>query len=296
MRVAVILSTYNGEKYLRQQLDSILGQEGVDPELFIRDDGSRDATVSVLREYEESCKNVHVNAGENIGFRQSFIREMLAHEGFDFYAFSDQDDFWEKDKLKAACDVITQKCRTDVPAVYYSNLNISDEELNICRRTQLEKRKHTLPSVIMRRSIAGCTMVLNRTMWERIKEKEITDQALRRGHDSFIISLCYALGGCVLCDERAFIRYRQHRDNTSGGINGPAERIRKEWNALTRKKGQEAEMANAILEGWNAQIDDRNAAILRTVASSKKMRSRFKLFFSKEYCTGDLKLTALGLL
>lgn len=294
MRIAVILSAYNGEKYIREQIDSILAQADVELELYIRDDGSSDATVSIIREYTDKFENVHVRKGNNIGFRQSFIQELLAHRGFDYYAFSDQDDFWEKEKLSAACNMIETMSSPRVPTVYYSNLNIADENLNIYKHTELEKRKHSLASAIMRRSIAGCTMVFNQGMWKKIAENQITDQMLRRGHDSFIISLCYSIGGCVLCDEHAYIRYRQHRDNTSGGMNGPTQRIKKEWNALTQKKGQESEMARAILDAWSGDIDANSKRVLETVASCKRIPSRISIVASFEFCTGNIKLTLLG--
>lgn len=294
MSIAVILSTYNGEKYIREQIDSILAQADTELELYIRDDGSHDATVSIISEYTDKYENVHVRKGDNIGFRQSFIQELLAHRGFDYYAFSDQDDFWEKEKLSAACRMIETMSNPQVPTCYYSNLNIADENLNIYKHTELEKRNHSLASVIMRRSIAGCTMVLNKAMWEKIAENQITDQMLRRGHDSFIISLCYSIGGCVLCDEHAYIRYRQHRDNTSGGMNGPTQRIKKEWSAITQKQGQESEMARAILEAWSGEIDIQASSVLKLVANYKSLSARMKMFFSREFSTGDSRLTTLG--
>lgn len=295
MSIAVILSAYNGEKYIRQQIDSILAQTDVDLELFIRDDGSHDSTVSILREYKEKYNNVHIQEGSNLGFRQSFIQEMLLHRGFDYYAFSDQDDFWENGKLRAACAAIETMSRPQIPTVYYSNLNIADEKLNIYKHTHLEKRKQSLASVIMRRSIAGCTMVLNNTMWEKMSEKSISDQMLRRGHDSFIISLCYSIGGCALCDEHAYIRYRQHQDNTSGGMNGPLQRIKKEWNALINKKGQESEIACAILNSWPEEIDTQARRTLELVANYKKQpMTRLRMLISKDFTTGDYRLTALG--
>lgn len=78
MRVAVIMSTYNGEKYISEQIDSILSQTGVEVELFIRDDGSKDNTVKIIEEYEQKHSNVHVDIGINLGFRQSFIQELLS--------------------------------------------------------------------------------------------------------------------------------------------------------------------------------------------------------------------------
>lgn len=96
--VQVVMSTYNGEKYLKEQIDSILSQEGVDVRLYIRDDGSSDRTTDILASYQEH-KNVKIEKGNNLGFAKSFLTALDECDEADYYAFSDQDDVWEKDKL-----------------------------------------------------------------------------------------------------------------------------------------------------------------------------------------------------
>lgn len=99
--VQVVMSTYNGEKYLKEQIDSILSQEGVDVRLYIRDDGSSDRTTDILASYQEH-KNVKIEKGNNLGFAKSFLTALDECDEADYYAFSDQDDVWEKDKLSTA--------------------------------------------------------------------------------------------------------------------------------------------------------------------------------------------------
>ena len=107
-KVMVLLSSYNGEKYIREQLDSILTQQGVEVTLLVRDDGSRDATPRILREYAERCKNVIVLPEENVGCVSSF-RKLLTEaynyiDRVDYFAFADQDDVWLPEKLKSGAD------------------------------------------------------------------------------------------------------------------------------------------------------------------------------------------------
>ena len=97
------MSTYNGEKYLKEQIDSILSQEGVDVRLYIRDDGSSDRTTDILASYQEH-KNVKIEKGNNLGFAKSFLTALDECDEADYYAFSDQDDVWEKDKLSTAME------------------------------------------------------------------------------------------------------------------------------------------------------------------------------------------------
>lgn len=294
MKVAVIMSTYNGEKYIREQIDSILNQTGVEVELFIRDDGSKDSTVKIIEEYEQKHRNVHVDIGINLGFRQSFIQKLLSARGYEYYSFSDQDDYWEKEKLYQAC-LKLQKVKTGKPAVYYSNLNVADANLNVYCTTKLQNRKKSLESLVMRRSIAGCTMVFNECLWNKIAEVDVTDDMLKRGHDSFILSLCYALGGTVICDPNAYIRYRQHTSNTSGSSHGAIQRIKKEWGMLVKKRGTEPSIARSLLENWEKEMHPEEIKELQLIAQSESsIPARLKIVVSGKFVTGNLSLTVVG--
>lgn len=294
MKVAVIMSTYNGEKYIREQIDSILNQTDVEVELFIRDDGSKDTTVKIIEEYEQMYSNVHVDIGINLGFRQSFIQELLSARGYEYYSFSDQDDYWEKEKLYQAC-LKLQKVKNGRPAVYYSNLNVADANLNVYRTTKLQNRKKSLESLVMRRSIAGCTMVFNEHLWNKIAEVDVTDDMLKRGHDSFILSLCYALGGTVICDPNAYIRYRQHTSNTSGSSHGAIQRIKKEWGMLVKKRGTEPAIARSLLENWEKEMRPEEIKALQLIAQSESsIPTRLKIVASGKFTSGNLCLTVAG--
>ena len=107
--VQVLLSTYNGEAYLKEQLDSILNQKNVAVKLFVRDDGSSDGTVDILRAYAALHDNICYLCGENCGVVASFFRLFeLSDPDVDFYALSDQDDVWDEDKLSIACQKLEQ--------------------------------------------------------------------------------------------------------------------------------------------------------------------------------------------
>ena len=123
----------------------------------------------------------------------------------------------------------------------------------------------------------------------------LTEDMLKRGHDSFIMSLCYALDGTVVCDTNAYIRYRQHAYNTSGSSYGVVQRVRKEWNNLIKKRGSESIIARSLLENWGKEIKPEETQILRLVASiDTSVLSRIKIFFSKKFVTGNLILTVTG--
>lgn len=295
MRIAVIMSTYNGEKYIQEQIDSILGQKYVDFDIYIRDDGSKDRTTEILAEYVAKHKNIFVERGDNLGFRRSFITQLMKVKGYDYYAFSDQDDYWESDKLYAAIQLVERKADKDDCIVYYSNLKVVDKDLNYIKTTNLDKRNQTLQSVFSRRSIAGCTMLFNKKMYALMENHDISDGLLRRGHDSFIISLCYSVGGTVICDPQAHIQYRQHEFNASGGSKGSIYRLKKEWNTAFNKKGQEPEIAECILNTWNDDLTNEAQEVLQLICKSRsRVSARLVMFFSPKFTTGDLRLTVMS--
>ena len=125
------MSTYNGEKYIRMQLDSILGQTYENLCLLIRDDGSTDRTVSILEEYAKRDNRITYYTGKNIGVIQSFL-ELLRNssEEAGYYAFADQDDVWLPEKIGRAVEKIEA---VQEPALYCSETYLTDEELNIVK-------------------------------------------------------------------------------------------------------------------------------------------------------------------
>ena len=124
-KVAVLMSTYNGEKYLREQIDSILAQEGVDVTLYIRDDGSSDSTIEIINEYLTKTNRIKFYIGENIGVGNSFMQLVYdCPEDYDYYAFSDQDDIWLTEKMQVAVDSLKEYSN---PFLYCSNQILVDK-------------------------------------------------------------------------------------------------------------------------------------------------------------------------
>ena len=97
-RVQVFLSSYNGEKYIEEQIDSVLQQKGVEVRILVRDDGSNDKTVDILEMLYKKGK-INFYKGENIGYAKSFLNLLTHDNKADYYAFCDQDDFWLSNKL-----------------------------------------------------------------------------------------------------------------------------------------------------------------------------------------------------
>ena len=164
-KVTVLMSTYNGEKYVREQLDSILTQEGVEVYLVVRDDCSKDSTPQILSEYVSKNDNMTFYVGsENKGPCGSFFELLSKEYETEYFALSDQDDVWDKDKLLVAINTL-KKYRSDIPMLYYSNLKIVDENLNYLRESHVKPMvpgaKYSYLSDVF---VTGCTAVFNRAL------------------------------------------------------------------------------------------------------------------------------------
>lgn len=215
-KVAVLMSTYNGERFIREQIDSILSQDGVDVHLYIRDDGSSDNTVSIVNEYMSHNANVTLFQGENLGVGSSFMdlvyRVPIVYDG---YAFSDQDDEWCSNKLFAACEHIKQM---NGPVLYCANQILVDKdkkELGLRHKSRLDC---SWIQILCNNKISGCTMLWNNELQSLLasQKRRPSAELLRvRIHDVWV-AMVAATVGKIEYDEKGYILYRQHENNVVG--------------------------------------------------------------------------------
>jgi len=214
--ITVLMSTYNGEKYLRQQLDSILCQQDVEVKVLIRDDGSTDETKCILEEYSQYNENIKVYEAENVGAKQSFL-ELVNDTDTDteYYAFCDQDDIWLERKLISAIEKILHY-DAERPRLYYSRVKRVGENLEQLSNV-FEKHYHTerFGAVLVNRAAPGCTMV-----WDRctMKYLRMYRPQIFYMHDSWTLQVCLAVNGVAIYDDNSYILYRQHGSNVIGGL------------------------------------------------------------------------------
>lgn len=227
--VAVVMSTYNGEKYLREQLDSILNQADVAVTLYVRDDGSSDGTKNILSEYAEKNANVHVEFGQNVGVGSSFMNALYSvPDTFDYYSFSDQDDIWLENKLFEAVKLLSESGKS----LYASNQECVDKDgksLGL-RWENDDKRIFLTPEGIVNMNVlCGCTMVFTKPFLNLIKshDKRPSGSVLKtKNHDGWIAAIAAAYESLVY-DNRSFIKYRQHGDNVVGAYKiKPSQRMK----------------------------------------------------------------------
>ena len=215
-KIVVLMCTYNGEKHIREQIDSILCQQGVDVSLLVRDDGSKDGTMKILGEYEGKG-NIDWYNGENMGPAVGFM-ELLYGVGngdYDYVAFSDQDDIWLEDKLIKAVRMIEERSM-DGPILYGANQTLYKDGMPT---NNVYEKKPILdtPYLLNHNKIAGCTMVINRQMARLItNSKRIDESVLKsRMHDLWLALVARTCGEVVF-DMDPSMLYRIHESNVVG--------------------------------------------------------------------------------
>lgn len=214
---AVLMSTYNGEKYLREQIQSILSQEEVEVSLFIRDDGSSDSTRSLLIEFASRFPSIHVFHAQNVGVGNSFYQLLYqVPDSYDYYAFADQDDIWKPDKLAAAI----RKLEETGASLYASNQECIDAAGNrIALRYEPDRVMHLDPvSIVLKNNLAGCTMVFPNAFFKTLTapdHRPSADILKIRIHDVWT-ALAASLADGICYDNQSHIEYRQHERNVVG--------------------------------------------------------------------------------
>ena len=224
MKVAVLMSTYNGDKYLKEQIDSIIAQKDVEVELFIRDDGSNEKTVSIITEYEIGYPNIRFINKENvknIGIRDSFfslIEYAFNHSDAEYFAFADQDDVWLPEKLISAILLMDFPGEDSKGCLYYSNKTFVDEKLKVISKESIPYYDDYI-EVFWKNRASGCTMVFDRNLSKLILKKWPETNCI---HDGRIYRVAKSVGSKVVFDENSYILYRQHETN-SVGIKGASQ-------------------------------------------------------------------------
>lgn len=215
-KVYILLSTYNGEKYIRKQVESLLMQNYKNLFVDIRDDGSEDATIQYLHELKnECCSNVTIHIEKNIGYKRSFLELLYSAPEADIYMFCDQDDVWEKDKVQAAVEKLKG---LETPAIYTSNVRYCDEKLQVIGDSNFYNNEQIWRALLYNQAV-GCTIAMNNELRKQIMRVPIENINFDNmySHDCWVYRICAAIGGRCIFDSTPHILYRQHENNQIGG-------------------------------------------------------------------------------
>ena len=295
MKIMVLLSTYNGEKYISEQIESVLCQQGVDVHIVARDDGSQDETINILKRIS-TLENITVIEGQNIGVVGSFftlMHEAVCHN-FDYFAFCDQDDVWKNDKLKVATDILSG--HGNEPALYMSSFQMVDENLHSIQ-TNMSRPNISVEGALASNCATGCTMVFNKKLLEKSLISNYDDVLM---HDYWMYMVCLLTGGYIYYDETPHIYYRQHGNNVIGGTGDNF--LTKWWTRMNKMflpgDNFKSKFACKLLEQYGNEISEDKKVFLQNIANIKTLKSKWNLLRNKKFLTGsiDKRLQLIGLI
>ena len=270
-RIVVLMSTYNGEKYIKEQINSILSQKEVDVFLIVRDDGSSDHTIDILDEYKKSSTSFDYIKGDNCGSTKSFSKLLeYAYQKFNqnvLYSFADQDDVWLETKLYIASQKIDKK--SAVPMLYCSNLTCVDRNLNYLHYMRKNiKAPYPKYCSLVEPIATGCTMVFNPEAARLYLLKYDTSV---RMHDIFMSHIAAFIGD-IIYDNQSYILYRQHGNNQIGkriGFISIAKGKLKSMLSIRYQHLREID-AKTFLEKFREHLNKEDKEIIEVVANYRK--------------------------
>lgn len=279
--VCTLMSTYNGEEFLHEQIDSILSQEDVQVRLIVRDDGSSDKTLSILEKYQTQ-NQLRYSQGENIGPARSFIKLLQEAPKTDFYAFSDQDDFWLSNKLRTATEFIGESA---LPALYYCQTQIVDKRLSLQPSVKINPIG-TFGEALIYQFIGGCTMVFNDALRNIILK--YIPQYLPM-HDVWIYDIAMAINANIYFDSVPHILYRQHNHNVIGqGYSQWKEWKKRIRRVILNREHLRYKVGVELMKGYYQMMPPENQNLIQTFIEAKhNFKKRISLMADKRFKCSD---------
>lgn len=284
--VAVLMSVYNGERYLDEQLKSIyiqsIGAENIT--IYIRDDGSSDLTYRIIQQWSEKI-DICYEKGKNIGPAKSFwCLLQRSNIKADYYALADQDDVWYPDKLERGIQLL-QEYEAERPALYYSNARLVDSTGKDIHLLELrDNQEITTAKILAGFPAIGCTMVFNDSAKKLVEESKV--QVIEM-HDKTLILLMYLLGK-VIYDPSITMDYRQHDKNVVGRDkakkNNPIRNLNRVYTRWFQNRDiAPSRQAEELLKQYGVSVSKSDRGTLEDFSTYKKsIRNKRRLLQNQE--------------
>lgn len=223
--IAILLCSYEGEKYIEEQLISITLQTYPNWKLFISDDGSKDRTLSIIQKFKARQRKIlEIFEGPEKTFASNFISLTKRPEiKSTYYAWADQDDIWNKKKLEKAIRWLNHQSSSR-PLLYCSRTILVDHMNRFIKPSPLFKKSKTFQNALVQNIAGGNTMIFN----EKARQLFIKSSKNREifAHDWLMYQIITACGGIIYYDEKPRLRYRQHANNVLAMSNNIEAKIR----------------------------------------------------------------------
>lgn len=263
MKVNILMSTYNGQEFIAQQIQSIQKQTFENWNLLIRDDGSSDETPKIIADFAKSDARIRfINADkrENFGVIKNFYT-LLKYEKADYYFFSDQDDVWQPQKLELTLASV-EKENNQIPLMVYTDLTVVDRDLQVLHDSMIKTQSHhantSLLEELTENTVTGGTMMVNHCLAKQWKQ--CYDDLIM--HDWYLALLAASLGKLIYLDETTEL-YRQHESNVLGARTWskrlknwlrPHRLVKKYWWLVTSSQQQASHLLELDLPAANKAI------------------------------------------
>lgn len=289
-KVLILLSSYNGEKFIKQQINSILNQQDVKTYILVRDDGSNDNTVQIIKNIQKQHpKRIEIIEGKNIGYKKSFTSLCSrAPRKFDYYAFSDQDDFWQPQKISNAIKCLEYDNSNSIK-LYASTVNITDENLNFIYKKDISNFVNSLGSSLSRIRLAGCTYVFNVGALNLIRNfnySHVPDKIMP-SHDGLLMVLCQAVNGYVFIDQNSYILHRRRAESVTSGGNGLIKRIKIEKDMIFKHKNDKLYLVKYLKENYSNQMSKETLKLINLIEEyPSSFKKHINLLFNNDLNCG----------
>lgn len=288
-KIAILMATYNGEKYLEEQIKSIINQTYNNFILYIRDDNSTDNTIEIINKYKKmySDKIIIVKDKKNTrGACQNFItllENVSKIKEHNLFMFCDQDDVWNNDKIEITIEKYNNLEKKDIPILIHTDLTVVDSTLNTISQSfinysNLNSNAQTFNKYLVQNNVTGCTVLINRELVDLVKF-DYTKQIIM--HDWYFALLASALGKVIFINEST-MKYRQHTSNVLGakkikGIKGLYNKLIKN-NTIKKELQKTFEQAEYIKETCYNLLDSDTQKTLNDFLKIKKANKFKKIY------------------
>ncbi|GFH40995.1 glycosyltransferase family 2 protein [Lactococcus insecticola] len=295
MKVNILMSTFNGARFLAEQIESIQKQTFGDWQLLIRDDGSSDETLDIIAKFARDDKRIRLvnpNAAsrENLGVIKSFYT-LVKLERADYYFFSDQDDVWLSDKLETMLSE-AQKHDQKTPLMLYMDLTVVDQNLNVITPSMIRTQSHhantTLLAELTENTVTGGVSVINHALASKWLS---ADNIIM--HDWYLALLATATGKLIYIDQPGEL-YRQHDRNVLGARTlrkrlskwlNPLNAVNSYWLLITKSQKQAENLLNLpSLSEENRELTEKYTGLMNQTFSNRVRYLRDYQFKKNRKC------------
>lgn len=272
-KVAVLMGTLNGEKFIRRQLDSIFMQTHPCIEVWVSDDGSSDGTLGILDEYVRQRKSIHVVQGPRLGLARNFL-SLAKNESInaDWFAWADDDDIWMPEKIATAIARL-RTVQASQPAIFASRTVLVDANRKKLALSRIPVAPSKFPRMLAQNPVSGNTMVFNRAARNLLMDGDVPDVF---AHDWWLGILVTGNGGILEYETTPLVEYVQHPGNRIGSSRTARQKLRKFLSSFLGSLQGRNTLHIRALESRRDMLAGRNREIVNAFVRAHNSRSSFE--------------------